>query len=1134
LHTLTEVEALEGEPGHFTAVLQEAPRYVDTEKCIACGVCAEKCPRKVDDPYNEGLAKRKAIYVQYPQAVPLKYAIDRDHCIYFEKGTCRACEKFCPAGAIDFEQTPKTHRVDVGAVLLAAGSQALDPVLYKDYGYGRFPNVITSMAFERILSATGPFRGHLTRPSDGKTPEKIAWLQCVGSRETTKGAHPYCSGVCCMYAVKEAVIAQEHAGGALDTAIFFMDMRTHGKDFDRYYERARSEAGVRFIRSRIHTVETAGPGSDDLVLTYVDENGARLSERFDLVVLSVGLEIGAESRAMAERLGVALDADGFVQTGCLDPVETSRPGVFACGALGGPADIPQSVVSASAAASAAAALLAASRNTLIHEKTYPPETPVAGEAPRIGVFVCHCGINIGSVVDVPAVRDYAAGLPHVVYAGENLFTCSEDTQKIIRETIAEHRLNRVVVAACTPRTHEPLFRETIREAGLNPYLFEFANIRDQDAWVHQKEPEAATDKARDLVRMAVSKVALLEPIERIRLAMQQSALVVGGGVAGMNAALDLADQGFMVHLVERAPRLGGYGLRLGRTWKGEDIPAYTARLIERVESHPRIEVLLDTEIQSASGFVGNFVTTVAAAGGLPQEIQHGAAVFATGGDYLRPDEYAYGQSDRVTCWHDLMARFDAEPAALAEAEAVAFIQCVGSREGGRPYCSKVCCTASVQQAIELKERRPELDVYILYRDMRTYGQREELYRKAREAGVVFIRYDLDAKPEVAVDGDRLRIRVRDHVLGAPLSLTVDYLNLFTAIIPSGQDRLSQLYKVPLNDDGFFLEAHAKLRPVEFSSDGLFACGVAHYPKPIEESIAQARAAASRAATLLVKREVEVEPLVSAVDRDKCVGCGYCASACPFGAIELEKVTGKGYRARNLSALCKGCGVCAAGCPQKAIDMVHFRDRQIIAAVEAGGDSALEAKRRLKAATRPVYAVSGYRVADDYYYHVGHTWMRIEKGGRLRVGIDDFAGKVLGPAQRIELPPEGSTLRLDRRAWRIRRNGNRADFLGPATGKVFMVNREALEHPELVAEDPYDKGWLLVLDPLTPYIDPTRVRKGQESRRWLDGEVKKLLELLGPEYERLAATGGEPVKDLFGHFPELGWDRLVKTFLRTDA
>ncbi|RLB40140.1 MAG: heterodisulfide reductase [Deltaproteobacteria bacterium] len=1131
------MEGIEGHAGRFTVTLREHPRFVDINKCIACGVCAEKCPRKVEDAFNEGLNKRKAAYVQYPQAVPLKYAIDADHCIYFEKGKCRACEKFCPAGAIDFNQNERIFTIEVGSVVLALGARHLDPSAIEEYGYSTFPNVITGMQMERILSATGPYQGRLVRPSDGQPPKKIAWIQCVGSRSTGATAHEYCSGVCCMYAIKEAVIAKEHAGRDLDAAIFFMDMRTHGKEFERYYRRAESELGVRFIRSRVHSVESSAPGSDSLKVRYADDTGAEAEEIFDLVVLSNGLETSNEVRELADRLGVAVDENGFVKTACLSPLETSRKGIFVCGSVANPADIPQAVMEASAASSAAARLLAKARGSQVREKEYPAEKPIDPAEIRVGVFVCHCGINISSVVDVTEVRDYAKTLPGVVYSTDNLFSCSQDTQQTIRDAVTEHRLNRVVVAACTPRTHEPLFQETIREAGLNPYLLEFANIRDQDAWVHQGCPEEATVKAKDLVRMAVSKVTFSEPVERLQITMHKSALVVGGGVAGMTAALGLAEQGFPVHLIERNGNLGGNARNIRATWKGEDVRSYVEELSKRVIAHPDINVLLNARIESVSGFVGNFLSRVRK-GGRSEEISHGVAIISSGGGFYKPEEYLYGQHERVTCWHELEDLFEKEPERLQRAEAVVLIQCVGSRDEDRPYCSRLCCTASLQQAVTLKTRKPDLEVYVLYRDLRSYGLREELYRKARELGVIFFRYTPENKPAVsAYEGTRgkLNVTVQDHVLNIPISLDVDYVNLFSAILPQTDNDLPHLFKVPTNTDGFFLEAHAKLRPVDFSTEGVFVCGLAHYPKPIEESIAQAEAASSRAAGLLARGTIEVEPVVSVIDQERCVGCGFCEASCPFGAVKLVAVAGKGFRAENIPALCKGCGICAAGCPQKAIDIYHFRDNQILASVQAGGETTREAK----ASSRPspaarVTFVSGYLMRRDCMYHVGHTWIERMKGGRLRIGVDDFAGKILGPVDRLNLPPRGEVLRQDRKGWSFLRASRRAPFLSPVTGKVFDINLDAVSHPENVLKDPYGDGWLLVVEPKGSEAELKHLLYGEAGFRWMEEENRKLLELLGPEYERLAASGGGAVEDVFGIRPEIGWETLVKTFLRTEV
>ncbi|WP_028325029.1 FAD-dependent oxidoreductase [Desulfatirhabdium butyrativorans] len=931
IHTLCDLQSVEGEAGRFTATLRNRPRYIDSEKCIACGKCAEKCPKKVPNAFNQELNDRKAAYVLYPQAVPLKYAIDADHCIYFKNGKCRACEKFCPANAVDFSQQETIETVDVGAVVLAPGFHAYDPSHIVRYGYGTLKNVVTSMEFERILSASGPFEGHLVRPSDHQEPRKIAWLQCIGSRDIREDSHPYCSGVCCMYAIKEALVAKEHAGAELDTAIFYMDMRTHGKGFEQTYNRAKEESGVRFIRARVHSIE---PETDDrLKVTYVTDSGLPQDEVFDLVVLSVGMEIDAATRELARKLDISLDGDGFCRTHPFAPVTSSRPGVFVCGAFAGVKDIPQTVMEASAAAAGAAGLLATARNTAIPSEQKGAEPLTLEDTPRIGVFICHCGTNIAGVVDVQAVKAYAETLPDVAFATTNLFTCSADTQASIRQAIVDNRLNRVVVAACTPRTHEALFQETIQEAGLNPYLFEFANIRDQNAWVHQNQPEEATRKAKDLVRMAVAKARLLEPIDPLSISVNKNALVIGGGAAGMSAALGLADQGFETILVERDTTLGGNARLVHQSWNGHAVAPLLDEMIQRVSIHPAIRVLHQSTIQSVEGFVGNFVSTVQTPQGL-QHIEHGAVVVATGAHPFRPAEYLYGSHPRVSIWHELDERLESDPAALASAKGIAYIQCVGSREPQRPACSRICCTATLQSAIRWKTAKPDLRVFVLYRDIRSYGQREALYQQARELGVIFIRYDLEHKPQVQADTNGgLLVTVHDPILDRPIEFPVDYLNLATAIVaPEGQETLAQMLKVPLTEDGFFLEAHVKLRPVDFATDGVFVCGLAHYPKSIDESIAQGQAAAARAATLLVQETIDIAPIVSVVNEDKCIGCGLCEASCSFGAIRLKKVVGKGYRAENLSALCKGCGVCAASCPQQAIDMKHFRKQQIEAAI----------------------------------------------------------------------------------------------------------------------------------------------------------------------------------------------------------
>ena len=672
--TQTEVEALEGVPGNFTAKLKQRPRTIDPDKCTGCGLCSASCPVTAINTFNCGLDLRAATYIEYAQAVPLAYAIDRDVCI-----GCGLCQKICMAEAVYYDDEPKFVSLNVGAVVLATGNQVFDPEPLEAYSYSKSPDIVTSIEFERILSASGPYKGHLMRPYDRDEPRKIAWLQCVGSRSQTEG-HPYCSAVCCMYAIKEAVIAKEHARGELDAAVFFMDMRTCGKDFETYYNRSKDEHGVRFIRSRVHSVTPVGDG--DLEIDYVDESGNREKEIFNLVVLSVGFEVSAQSIAMSHRLGIELNTNRFVRTGSFLPVNTSRPGVYVCGALQGPKDIPQSVMEASAAAAAAGERISSVRWSETRKKDVPDEVDVTGEPPRIGVFVCQCGINIGGVVNIAQVKDYAGSLPDVVYVEDNLYTCSQDTQVKMTQVIREQGINRVVVAACTPKTHEPLFQETLQNAGLNKYLFEMANIRNQDSWVHSGRPDMATEKAKDLVRMAVAKAALLEPLPEMTLELNRTVLVIGGGVAGMTAAKNLADQGYDVHLLERSSALGGQANHLYQTWQGENIPSYVKSLVSKVFGHPHIHVHLEAELTQVDGFVGNFHSVIAAKNGSKMELDHGIAIVATGGKEYKPTDYLYGQDSRVLTHLDLDRRFMSDDKSLETIENAVFIQCVGSREAG--------------------------------------------------------------------------------------------------------------------------------------------------------------------------------------------------------------------------------------------------------------------------------------------------------------------------------------------------------------------------------------------------------------------------------------------------------------------
>lgn len=935
LLTLSEVVGVSGEAGNFKVKVRQKPRYIDMEKCIACGLCAEKCPKKVPDEYNEGLDARKAAYIPYGQAVPLKYALDEANCIYFKNGKCRACEKFCPTGAVNFEDKEKVIDLNVGAVIAAPGFKAYDPSSVDFFGHDRkiIPDCVTSLEYERLLASNGPCMGHLVRPSDKKEPRKIAWLQCVGSRNTNKCDNGFCSSVCCMYAIKQAMVTADHTSGELDQTIFYMDIRSHGKEFEKYYEDAKKK-GIKFVRARPHTV-MPGEGGKGVRIRYATEDGKEVYTDYDLFVLSIGLEAPTSAEALSKTLGIKTDKYNFALTNSFAPVATSRPGIFVSGAFQGPKDIPQSVTEASSAAAMAAASLVEAKGSLTKEKTYPAEANVVGQEPRIGVFVCSCGINIAGTVDVKKVVEYAKGLPNVVFVENNLFTCSADTQDLISAKIKEHKLNRVVVAACTPRTHEPLFQDTMASTGLNKYLFEMANLRNQNSWVHQKDPEGATKKALDQVRMAVAKASRLAPLDKISVNVIQKALVIGGGVSGMTAALGLANQGYPVTLLEKGDQLGGNAWALSHTWKGEEIKPFLEDLVKQVEGHKNIKVYKKAELKTATGAVGSFTSQIVA-NGEELALNYGVAVVATGAKEFKPKEYLYGQDKRVLTHLEFEALLKNNPGALKNAKNVAFIQCVGSRDGERPYCSRVCCSHSVEAALRIKEMNPKAGVFVFNRDIRTYGHREDIYRESREKGVMYVRYEPNAKPKVSTEGDALMIEGFDPILRDTVKIPVDYVVLATAIVPHGDESLTKLYKCSVGADGFLTEAHPKLKPVDLSVDGLFVAGLCHYPKPMDEAIGQAQAAVSRASTILSKATMTLDSIKS-YRTDSCDGCALCVDVCPYNAISLEEYAKDGYaykRIKTESALCKGCGICEATCPKQGVYVHGFTMDQIKAQVDA--------------------------------------------------------------------------------------------------------------------------------------------------------------------------------------------------------
>jgi heterodisulfide reductase subunit A-like polyferredoxin len=842
---------------------------------------------------------------------------------------CYQCVDACLANAVDHDQETVIRNIPVGSVILCPGSEAFDPTPFRQfYHYGKNPNVITSLEFERILSASGPTMGHLVKLSDHTEPKRIAWLQCVGSRDVNRCGNGYCSSVCCMYAIKEAMIAKEHAGGNLDCAIFNMDIRSFGKDYEKYYLRAKDRAGVRFVKSRIHTIDEV-PETRELVIRYVDDGGAIQKETFDMVVLSIGLQVPQSSVDLAGRLHVDLGKYRFASTHPFAPVESSRPGVYVGGVFQGPKDIPSSVIEASAAACAAGANLAPARYSCTKTVVIPEEMPVEGLTPRIGVFVCNCGINIAGVVDVPAVQEYSTTLPNVVYAGQNLFSCSQDAQDLMKELIREHQLNRVVVASCSPKTHEAIFMDTLQACGLNKYLFEMANIRNQDSWIHSDSPQQATQKAKELVRMAVARAGTLRALHEKQIPVNKRALVVGGGAAGMTAALGLADQGFEVVLIEKEPELGGMARRLTQTIEGADIQAYLDDLVQKVRSHPKLQVLTESLIVGFTGFKGNFTTEVLVGPGMyERKIDHGAVILATGATEYKPVEFGYGQDARVMTQVELGKFLETQGA--SNLKQVVMIQCIGSRNDQNPNCSRICCQSAVKNALHIKAMNPDAEVSILYRDIRTYGLLEDYFTEARKLGILFFRYTPEDMPTVDFTAEGIDVVFTDPIIRRKLQISANCLVLSAGMVAGDTEELSSIMKLARNAEGYYLEAHVKLRPVDMATEGIFICGTAHSPKLLTETIAQSLAAASRATTFLSQDSLTLSAVTAQVTADMCASCLICVRSCPYG---VPRINADGVSEIDV-ALCHGCGICASECPAKAIELNWYEDDQLLSKVDA--------------------------------------------------------------------------------------------------------------------------------------------------------------------------------------------------------
>jgi heterodisulfide reductase subunit A len=925
LKPMTVVEQVEGQAGDFKVTIRTLPRYIDVEKCTACGECAEKFPDWIR--FTPGLDPRAPTCMRYPQATPYAFSVDADKVTDFD-----ALQKACKVGAIIPDDQEKTETLSVASIILSTGAELFDPAVLDNFGGGQFPNVVTGLEYERLMSASGPTLGQLARPSDNKRPARVAWIQCVGSRGINRQDVPYCSSVCCMYALKEAIVTKERFAEDIEASIFYMDMRTCGKDYELYLNRAVNEYGVKLVRSRPHSV-VEDPETGNLVITYAtDDDERHKTEVFDMVVLSTGFRIPASTRELAGRLGIDLNEHGYAQTSGFSPVATSRPGIYVCGVSESPKDIPETMIQASAAAAMAGTQMHLESDTGAEEEDFPPEIDVSGQDPRLGVFVCDCGPNIGDVITVSALVEEVRSFPGVACAEAVGHGCSKESMDKIESLIREHGLNRVVIGGCSPRTHETKFQDMMRRCGLNKYLVEIVNLRDQDTWVHMDRPADATRKAVKMLEMGVYAAARAHPLMEHSLPMNQNVLVVGGGVTGMNAALILADQGFRVYLVEREARLGGIARNIRATLEGDDVGRYITELAEKVAAEQKIQVLTQSIIVDHKGMPGRFTTGIQTGPRMHyMQIEHGVSILATGALANRPAQYLLGEDDRVMTQLDMDAKIADDPESVKNLEQAVMIQCVGSREPGNPNCSRICCQSAIKNALRMKNLNPDMQIYVLYRDMRTYGFQEDYYREARKQGVKFIRYEPASRPEVRADKDGLAVEVYDEVLGRYLEISADALVLSTGLIADDEttEDLSVMFHLPRSDDGYFLEDHVKLRPTDMSVRGFFVAGTAHAPKSIRESITQAQAAAGRAQTLLSKQWINLGASVAKVDGDKCAACLICVRVCPYN---VPYINAEGYSEID-PARCHGCGTCVADCPARAIQLMQYEDDQILAKLD---------------------------------------------------------------------------------------------------------------------------------------------------------------------------------------------------------
>ena len=919
-----EVLKVEGERGDFNVSIVRKPRFVDPKRCTLCEACIKVCPVEVEREFGGGLEKRKAIYLPFPQAIPHSLVIDSKTCT-----RCGECVKVCSPGAINLDMKEELEAIEVGTILLGFGFEPFWAQRKGEYGFGRYENVLTSIQFERLLSTSSPTQGFPIRVSDGKKMERIAFIQCVGSRDPSCGQE-HCSTICCMYATKQAMIAKDRSSG-LGVTFFYMDIRPMGKDYERYYEKAKAEYGIEYIRSAISSIKELQQ-TKNLLITYVKEDGTFEEREFDAVILSVGFTPPQTIKDLAGRMGLQLNQQGFCQTDEFNPAQTSVKGIFVGGAFRGPRDIPETVVEGSSAAALAASFLIPNRLPQL-PKEYPMEGALGDEIPKIGIFLCHCGEELKKSLTISQLMDESKKMREVIHVEEVGLACLPEDLELIKRRIGEHGLNRIVIAGCSHREIRKAMEEMAKGMGFNPYLIEYANIREQCAFVHQDYPKLATEKAEALIRMAVERARRAQPIRKGKQKVEKSGLVVGGGLSGMTASLRLAEQGYEVHLIEKGKELGGNLKESFYTLKGSDPQILMQNLIKQVENNGSIHLYYESEVLGFEKRNGHYRTKIRHQGE-EKSLEHGALILATGGKEVTPKGYLYGEDPRVITQRQMEKMIHLKDGSLKDIDSVVMIQCVGSRDEEHPYCSRICCSHAVKNSLKLKEMNPRLNVYVLYRDVRTYGFYETYYHEARKKGVIFIRYDLENRPEVSLQDGKLRVSLFDPAMGGKVTLSADRIVLSTGIEPNDHLEVARVFDVDLNPDGFFMEANPKSAPLDSVDHGKFFCGLCHSPNFIEDSISQGNAVAARAAAMLSKESVEDKAYLAYVIKRLCCGCGLCVTVCPYGARVLNEEEGK---AEVIGGLCQGCGSCVIACRNAASQQRNFEKELNMAVLDAAID-----------------------------------------------------------------------------------------------------------------------------------------------------------------------------------------------------